>query len=47
MKNTNLISKLKMTSSSTLLVNTTTIGYAVLADTEEKQHEEQGKGQGH
>ena len=47
MKNTNLISKLKMTSSSTLLVNTTTIGYTVLADTEEKQHEEQGKGQGH
>ena len=33
-----------MSSSFALLLNTTTIGYAVLADTEKKQQEEQGGG---
>ena len=44
MDNLNLISKLNISSSSALLLNTTTIGYAVLADAEKKQQEEQGGG---
>ena len=44
MNNSDLISKVNMPSSSTLLLNTTTIGYAVFADTEKKQQEEQGGG---
>ena len=44
MNSSYLISKLNMSSSSTLLLNTSNIGHAVLADTEEKQHEEQGRG---
>ena len=44
MNNSNLISKLNMSSSSALLLNSTTIGYTVYADTEEKQHKEEGRG---
>ena len=44
MNNSNLIRKVNMPSSSTLLLNATTIGYAVLADTEKKQQEEKGGG---
>ena len=42
--NANLISKLNVSPSPSLLLNPVTIGYAVNVDTEEKQHEEEGRG---
>ena len=41
--NANLISKLNVSPSPSLLFNPITIGYAVNVDTEEKQHGEQGR----
>ena len=43
LNNLNPFSELNLSPSPTLLLNPTTIGYAVIVDTEEKQHKEQGR----
>ena len=40
--NSNLNSELNLSPSPTLHLNPTTIGYAVIVDTEEEQHDDQG-----